>query len=101
MPARLQQQHAVSAGGSQAIGEHAARAPGADDDIVEGIRVHRCPFLGLETTLFGAASESGRPAPHAGAQCAWTEELTESVAYFRKLDLVERLRYGRVRAQRH
>jgi hypothetical protein len=43
MPARLQQQHAVTAGGGQTIGEHAARGPGADHDVVEGIRVHRCP----------------------------------------------------------
>src|SRR5215469_13712841 len=39
MPARLQQQNAMTARGGQTIGEHAARASGADDDIVEGLRV--------------------------------------------------------------
>src|SRR6266487_4053694 len=51
-------------------------------------------LLGLETTLFGAASEAGRPPPPAGdhERCAGTEELTESVAYFLRLHAIERFR---------
>src|SRR5262252_4566125 len=39
MAARLQQQNAIATRGGQTIGEHAAGAAGADDDIVEGVRV--------------------------------------------------------------
>src|SRR5499427_3704845 len=39
MPARLQQENAMASRGGQTIGENAARASGADDDIVEGVRV--------------------------------------------------------------
>src|SRR5262245_39961890 len=39
MAARLQQQNAMAARGGQAVGENAAGASGADDDIVKGVRV--------------------------------------------------------------
>src|SRR5262249_27971093 len=39
MAARFQQQNAMAARGGQAVGENAAGASGADDDIVKGVRV--------------------------------------------------------------
>src|SRR5262245_48951385 len=46
MPARLQQENAMATRGGQTIGENAARASGADDDIVKGVhvRLHRQPL---------------------------------------------------------
>src|SRR5215510_1629067 len=45
MTARLQQENAMATRGGETIGENAARASGADNDIVEGVRVglHRRP----------------------------------------------------------
>src|SRR5262249_21768491 len=39
MAARFQQQNAMAARGGQAVGENAAGASGADDDILKGVRV--------------------------------------------------------------
>jgi len=39
MAARLQQENAMATGGGETIGENAAGASSADDDIVEGVRM--------------------------------------------------------------
>src|SRR5262245_6221427 len=51
MAARLQQQNAMAARGGQTIGENAAGASGADDDIVKGVRVrlHRLASRALNS----------------------------------------------------
>src|SRR5262249_34384904 len=51
MPARLQQENAMATRGGQTIGENAARASGADDDIIEGVRVrlHRPASRALQS----------------------------------------------------
>src|SRR5712691_9825859 len=41
VPARLQEENAMAAGGGQAIGENAAGGAGADDDIIEGYSARR------------------------------------------------------------
>src|SRR5579862_1087789 len=51
-PAGLDQQHLVVRIGGEAVGEHAARAPRADDDVVEGL--HGCIGTAGLSVLSGA-----------------------------------------------
>jgi hypothetical protein len=66
MAARLQQQNAMAARGGQTIGENAARASGADDDVIEGVRVrlHRLASRALNSRVSTSKLQWIEPRDH-------------------------------------